>query len=92
MSVAKKPPPDDVGNLRGRRRRLVEIALQAARVEARDGADIEKARARALRDIEPRLADLDRRLARISGRRPTAAQSSDPGDDEANLLETLDEL
>lgn len=65
MKSPKKPPPDTVGNLRGRMRALRTSARVAAGADARDGADYERALAKHRKALEPRMADLRARLARV---------------------------
>lgn len=61
MSATKRPPPDSAGNLDGRELALRQRARSLAAADAREGADLEKARARRAAEIEPELAKLRRR-------------------------------
>ena len=65
MKPPKKPPPDTEGNLRGRMRLLRTVAKQNARVDEREGGDYERALAKHTRAVEPRLAKLKVRMARV---------------------------
>lgn len=62
MRTPKKPPPDTVANVWGRIRQLRRLAKQNASVDARDGADRDRALAKHMRAIEPALKKLQRRL------------------------------
>ena len=84
--VPKKPPPDDPANLRGRIVALMHGARQKATVDARDGANYEKALAKRLRAIKLALASLRGRLAKAEG---PEAQTQDS---EGGILETLKSL
>lgn len=64
MPAPKKPPPDTVGNVRGRILKLKRGARRHARMDAKNGADEERALAKHLREIEPALKKLQRRLAK----------------------------
>ena len=62
MKPPKKPPPDTVGNVRGR---IALLRDQAKRNASLEEGDPEKALARHLRAIEPELQKLRVRLAKV---------------------------
>jgi hypothetical protein len=67
MKPTKKPPPDNVGNVLGRIRALKVVAHQNA---AMDEGDPERALARHMKAIEPRLKKLRARLAKVRREAP----------------------
>lgn len=77
MRPPKKPPPDTVGNLRGRMRMLRTGARVSAGADARDGADYDRALAKHMKALESRLADLRVRLARVQEEEPPTKPTSE---------------
>jgi hypothetical protein len=61
---SKKPrhPPDNIGNVGGRIRRLRDSAKANARLAAKDGEDYQKALTHYLRSIKKQLRELEDRL------------------------------
>lgn len=89
MRKPKKPPPDTVGNVRGRMRMLRTLATQSAKVDAREGKDYDAALARHLRAAENSLQKLRRRLDRV---RKKGQKGAREGEAEGDLLATLGSL
>lgn len=97
MSPQKKPPPDDVGNLRGRMLALRTVARQRARMD--EGEHL-RALGRRMKEIEPQLNALRRRLAAVRAaaakdapkpERTPAAGTTVPAPD-GDLLDALGSL
>ena len=65
MKTPKKPPPDNVGNVRGRIRALITSARQHARMAAKEGGDYDRALAKEMRAREPQFKKLRVRLAKV---------------------------
>lgn len=65
MKPPKKPPPDNVGNVRGRIRALKMMARSHARVAAKQGGDYERALAKEMRARESQFKKLRVRLAKV---------------------------
>ena len=65
MKTPKKPPPDNVGNLRGRIHSLLVSAHQNAKMEAKEGGDYERVLAKEMKQREPQFKNLRIRLAKV---------------------------
>lgn len=95
MSPPKKPPPDDVGNLRGRMQALRLIARQRARM---DEGEYVRALGRRMKEIEPQLNALRKRLAVVRKSEEAPKEAAPRGartpakDRDGNLLDTLGSL
>jgi len=62
---AKKPPPDTIGNVRGRIAALKKSVRQSAAMAAKEGDDYDKALAKGMRAVGKELKDLRARLAEV---------------------------
>jgi hypothetical protein len=103
MKPTRKPPPDDEVNVRGRILALRTEARRAAAMDAKEGADPERALAKRLKGIEPRLKKFRARLAKARKSAPTppieppkkpktktrARKGTTKVDDQGDILETL---
>lgn len=67
MKQPKKPPPDTVGNVRGR---IAALRQQARRNATMDEGNYDRALARHMRAIEPQLKKLRVRLAKAKKLEP----------------------
>lgn len=93
MRKPKKPPPDTVGNVRGRIGALRTTARQGASMDAREGVDKMRALGRHMKAIEPDLKKLQRRLEKarkLEGSAP-AAKGADAAGEEKKTREAAND-
>lgn len=83
--MARKPPPDDEVNLRGRLVGLRSRLRRNARATSETEAGYRRALTTLTRDAGPLFRDLERRLAEVRGRPNKRSEGAD-------ILETLSGL
>lgn len=62
---AKKPPPDTIGNVRGRIAELKRSVRRNAAMEVREGGDYDKALAKGMKSVARDLKKFEARLAKV---------------------------
>lgn len=72
MRTPKKPPPDTVGNVRGRMSALRTSATQNARMSAKEGQDFVKSLGKELKQIAPQMKKLKARLEKARKNAPAS--------------------